>query len=63
MNDNMLMLNGSKTEYMILGKPSSLNKITEVNMILGGSEIVPTNSVKNLGVMFDNEFTMSAQVS
>ena len=63
MNDNMLMLNGSKTEYMILGKPSSLNKITEVNMILGGSEIVPTNSVKNLGVMFDNELTMSAQVS
>ena len=63
MNDNMLMLNGSKTEYMTLGRPSSLKKITDVNMILGGSEIAPTNNVKNLGVMFDNELTMSDQIS
>ena len=64
-HNNMLMLNGPKTEYMILGKPSSLKKIDKAtcNMILGGSEIVPTESVKNLGVMFDHELNMSVQVS
>ena len=65
MHNNMLMLNGPKTEYMILGKSSSLKKIDKAtcNMILGGSEIVPTESVKNLGVMFDHELNMSVQVS
>ena len=60
----MLMLNGPKTEYMILGKPSSLKKINEnVNMILNGSTIIPTEKVKNLGVMFDHELDMNAQVN
>ena len=64
MNNNMLMLNGPKTEYMILGKPSSLKKINEnVNMILNGSTIIPTEKVKNLGVMFDHELDMNAQVN
>ena len=64
MNNNMLMLNGPKTEYMILGKPSSLKKINEnVNMILNGSTIIPTEKVKNLGVVFDHELDMNAQVN
>ena len=59
----MLMLNGPKTEYMILGKPSSLQKIEKYKMILDGSEIIPTEKVKNLGVMFDHELNMSAQIN
>ena len=63
MNDNMLGLNGPKTEYMILGKTSTLKNLTKINLNLNGSVINPTKNVKNLGIMFDEELTMSDQVS
>ena len=63
MNDNMLMLNMSKTEFMILGKASTLKKIQNIDMNLNDCVITPTDNVKNLGVLFDNELTMSDQVS
>jgi hypothetical protein len=57
------MLNESKTEFMILGKPSALKKVTNIDMNLNGSVVSPKNKVKNLGVLFDNELTMTDQVS
>ena len=63
MNDNMLMLNGPKTDFMIVSKASALEKIEKIEMNLNGSVISPAKYVKNLGVLFDNALTMSDQIS
>lgn len=58
-----MVFRGPKTEYMILGKTSTLKNLTKINLNLNGSVINPTKNVKNLGIMFDEELTMSDQVS
>ena len=63
MNDNMLMLNGPKTDFMIVSKASALLKNEKIEMNLNGSVISPAKYVKNLGVLFDNALTMSDQIS
>ena len=50
LNDNMLMLNGPKTDFMIVSKASALEKIEKIEMNLNSSVISPAKYVKNLGV-------------
>ena len=63
MKRNKLQLNEDKTEYMITVKPSLLSICAKPPICIDGSEIFPTAQVKNLGVIFDEELTLSAQVT
>lgn len=64
MANNRLKLNPDKTEFIVFSSPSkksSLAKFFPVNLL--GSEISPAQKVKNLGVIFDSDFTLSKQLS
>ena len=64
MAQNFLKLNAEKTEVIVCGFRAQLSKfhLSSVN-IAGVSVPVQANAVRNLGVMFDCNMTMSAQVT
>ena len=64
MNSNMLKLNDSKTEFMVIGKKVSLGKLPdEKSIIIGDERIVAADKAKNIGVMLDSNLSMSSQIS
>ena len=58
MLENKLNIIDSKTEFLIIGSKHQLNKITIDSIKIGDSDIKPVTSVKNLGVLFDNNLSM-----
>jgi len=56
MSANLLTLNSSKTEFLIIGLKQQLSKI--VNSLLN-----TTHSARNLGFIFDEHLTFSDQIS
>ena len=64
MSQNFLKLNAEKTEVIVCGFRAQLCKfhLSSVN-IAGVNVPVQTNAVRNLGVMFDCNMSMSAQVN
>ncbi len=63
MNENMLKLNDTKTEFMVIGKTSSLRKLPSTRQIIMGDEcIVATENAKNIGAVFDSNLSMAAQI-
>ena len=63
MNQNKLKLNDSKTEFIVLGKASTLDSFENPSLILNGTEIKATKQVRNLGVIFDEELNLSSHVT
>jgi hypothetical protein len=64
MNENMLKLNDSKTEFMVIGKKMSLQKLPAKRQILIGTECVTaTDKAKNIGVVFDTSLSMADQIN
>ena len=63
MTENMLKLNSDKTEFIMLGIRQQLQKVTIPSININGCHIEPSQTVKNLGVMFDRELKMESQVS
>ena len=59
---NMMKLNDSKTEFLIIGSRQQLAKINVDSIKVGASEIVSTSSVRNLGAWFDKNMSMDAHV-
>ena len=59
---NKLKLNGDKTEFMIIGRKAYTNKISVPSMLVGGSEVVPVVSARNIGAMFDDQLNMNNQL-
>ena len=59
---NMLKLNKSKTEFLIIGSRQRLAKINVNSVQVGTSEIVSASSVRNLGAWFDKNMPMNAHV-
>ena len=60
------MINDDKTEFLIIGTKVQLNKVDHNNKLtsIGQSEIAPSGQpIRNLGVWFDNIFSMSAHVT
>lgn len=54
-NKNGLMLNAKKTQCMFVGTRGLLCQIPfDVHMLVDGNKIFPSNSIKNLGIHFDN---------
>ena len=60
---NKLKLNDKKTEFMVIGKKASLQKLPTGKFIpIGGERIVVAQMVKNIGVMIDSQLDTSAQI-
>ena len=51
--DNCLLLNPDKTKLMVFGTRQMLSKLPTFKLSLLGKDLVPAESVKDLGVTFD----------
>ena len=61
---NKLKLNPDKTEFILIGSKNNRKQLLPhfpINIL--GNQVSPAQSVKNLGVMFDSNFTFSDHVS
>jgi len=56
MTANLLTLNSSKTEFLLIGLSEQLAKINN-------SSLTTTHSARNLGFIFDEHLTFSDQIS
>ena len=64
MSSNFLSLNPSKTEFLLIGLPQQLKKIaTPVIHLPNGVVLSTVTSARNLGVIFDSNFTFSEHIS
>ena len=65
MYNNKLKLNKSKTEFVIMGKQSQVNELSDLNKVnkVGDKLISASKSARNLGVKFDSEFNMRDHVN
>ena len=63
MNANKLKLNPDKTEFILFGTKSQRAKMADCFPVdVLGNEISPTEKARNLGVVFDSDFSFSNQV-
>jgi len=64
MSANLLSLNQSKTEFLLIGLPQQLSKVSDPTLFMPSNEtIMPTNSAHNLGVIFDSSLSFSEHIS
>ena len=64
MTANLLILNPSKTEFMLIGLPQQLSKIHSPLLSLPpAKQILPCSSARNLGFVFDSSLSFSQQIS
>ena len=61
---HQLKLNDSKTELLIIGTHQQLSKIDIGNTFIeiGNSKIKPSSNIKNLGIIFDQTFTLDSHI-
>ena len=62
MNKNFLKLNDSKTEFLVLGSQHQLKKLKTDNITVGETSIPASQSVRNIGAIFDSNLTMKDHV-
>ena len=62
MGINKLQLNSEKTELLIIGSKAELQKVKINELKLGNDIIIPKPTVRNLGVMMDNELKMADHI-
>ena len=60
---NRLFVNPSKTEYLLIGNPQQCKKIISNSITFCSTNISPTDSARNLGVIFDSNLTFTKQIS
>jgi len=64
MSSNMLSLNRSKTEFLLIGLPKQLSKIPNPVIQMSPDVIIsPVCAARNLGVIFDSTLSMSDHIS
>jgi len=64
MSANLLSLNQSKTEFLLIGLPKQLAKVSAQNLLMPSNvTITPSDSTRNLVVIFDSSLTMSDHIS
>ena len=59
---NMLKLNDSKTDCLVISSPSIRSKITIQSLSVWDCLIEPSLTVRNLGVIFDQNMNLQAHV-
>lgn len=64
MSANFLSLNPSKTEFLLVGHRKQLSKLNNITLSMPSDvHILPVSSARNLGVVFDSEFSFSKHIS
>lgn len=64
MATNLLKLNTDKTEFIMFGTSASLQKIpSDITINIGGDEIKPVQSVRNLGFQMDSKLTNRSHIN
>ena len=64
MTANLLSLNPSKTEFMLIGLSQQISKISNPSLfLLSNHPITPTDSACNLGFIFNSSLTLFKQIS
>ena len=63
MCSNMLKLNPDKTEFLLVGSPHNILRISAPKLNLDASVISPSAKVRNLGVILNSSFTMDKHIS
>ena len=63
MISNMLMVNDSKTEFLIVGSKQQLENVNIPFIHVGEDQLTPVTSVRNLGVIFDSNLKMDMQIT
>ena len=59
-----LSLNQSKTEFLLIGLPKQLSKVSDAALLMPSNvTIAPSDSARNLGVIFDACLTKSDHIS
>ena len=56
---NMLKLNDDKTDVLLIGSDNSLNHLSSVSVDVGNSSVTSSQSVTNLGCVFDSRLNMN----
>ena len=54
MHENRLLMNETKTEFLLIGTKQQLAKVNVDHVKVGNADIVPHSRVKNLGVWLDS---------
>jgi len=60
---NRLSVNPSKTEYLIIGTPQQRAKLSSSSINFHTTTISPTDSTRNLGVIFDQDLSHKQHIS
>ena len=63
MTENKLKLNDSKTEFFIASPPHLMSRLSGTTLCIGTTEISPSATIRNLGVVFDSAMTMSPHIT
>ena len=63
MQSNLLKLNETKTEVILLGTKQQLSKVGNIEISVRNVNIKPCSKVRNLGVIFDCNMTMEEHVN
>ena len=58
-----LLINDTKSEFLIMGTRQQISKIQTDSISVGESRISSSKEVQNLGTWLDNTFSMSTQIS
>ena len=62
MTNNFLLLNPNKTEVLLLGPKAERSQLSKFELNLDGHTVIPSNTVKNLGVIFDSSLSFGTHV-
>jgi len=60
---NRLSVNPSKTEFLLIGNPRQKQKIISSSIAFCGNSLLPTDSARNLGIIFDSDLSFDKQIS
>ena len=61
--NNMLKLNDFKTEFFIAASPQYMNRLSNTTIQIRSATIIPSPTIKNLGITFDTAMTMSDHIT
>ena len=64
MSANLLVLNPTNTEFVVIGNPQQLAKLSNsVLTLISNTTIVPVQKARNLGVALDNHLSLHSQIT
>ena len=64
MNSNKLLLNPSKTEFLLIGTKQQRLKFSQLSTLSLGNDIIPvSSSARNLGFIFDSDMSFTDQIN